>query len=74
MIKRTTRGAAPLVAAALAMFLSVPLMAQQAYPGRPTRLVLPLAARSATDIAFRVIAGEARILAATSTERSSAAP
>ena len=60
MMKRAKRAAAPLAAAALAIVLSFPVMAQQAWPGKPIRLVLPFAAGSATDIAFRVIADQAR--------------
>ena len=60
MMRRMKKWAMSLAAAALAMFLSVPVMAQQAYPSKPIRLVLPFAAGSATDIAFRVIADRAR--------------
>lgn len=60
MTNRMKREAATLAAAALAMFLSVPLMAQQAYPSKPIRLVLPFAAGSATDVSFRVIADQTR--------------
>jgi len=60
MMKRMHKGAVALAAAALAVFLSVPAMAQQAYPNKPIRVVLPFTAGSATDIAFRVIADQAR--------------
>jgi tripartite-type tricarboxylate transporter receptor subunit TctC len=60
MMKRIKRGVLPVAAAALAMFMSVPLMAQQAYPSKPIRLVLPFAAGSTTDINFRVVAEQAR--------------
>jgi len=60
MTNRMKRGAATLAAAALATFLSVPLMAQQAYPSKPIRLILPFAAGSATDIAFRIVADQTR--------------
>lgn len=59
-MQKMKRGTLSLAAAALAVLLSVPVMAQQAYPSKPIRLVLPFAAGSATDIAFRVIADRAR--------------
>ena len=59
-MKQMHKGVVSLAVAALAMFLSVPVMAQQSYPNKPIRVVLPFPAGSATDVAFRVIADQAR--------------
>ena len=59
-MKRIKRWAAPLAAAALAAALSVPVMAQQAWPSKPIRLVLPFPAGSISDVNFRVVADQAR--------------
>ena len=59
-MKRIKWWAVPLAAATLAVFLSAPVMAQQTWPSKPIRLVLPFAAGSATDISFRVIADQTR--------------
>jgi tripartite-type tricarboxylate transporter receptor subunit TctC len=60
MIRRMKKRALPFAAVALAMLLSVPSQAQQPWPNKPIRLVLPFAAGSATDIAFRVISDQTR--------------
>ena len=60
MMKRITRGALPFAAVALAMLVSVPAQAQQPYPNKPIRLILPFPAGSTSDVNFRIIADQAR--------------
>ena len=40
---------------ALALFVSSSAMAQSSYPDRPIRMIVPLAAASALDVAARVV-------------------
>jgi len=60
MIKQLTRGALPFAAIVLAMLVSVPAQAQQPYPNKPIRLILPFPAGSTSDVNFRIIADQAR--------------
>ena len=54
-LKPTRRGALKLASAASVAY-AVPLRAQGAYPNRPLRMIVPLAAASAVDVAARLIA------------------
>ncbi len=60
MIRRLSKAALPLAAIGLAMLVSGPGLAQQPYPNKPIRLVLPFPAGSTTDVNFRVIADQVR--------------
>jgi len=54
--KRRTRRDALALAGAASLGLALPLRAQGAYPNRPLRMIVPLAAASAVDVAARLIA------------------
>ena len=54
-IKSTRRGALK-VAGAAGLALALPARAQGAYPNRPLRMIVPLAAGSAVDVAARLLA------------------
>lgn len=60
MIRRMSKAALPFAAIGLAMLVSGPAQAQQPYPNKPIRLVLPFPAGSTTDVNFRVVADQAR--------------
>jgi tripartite-type tricarboxylate transporter receptor subunit TctC len=53
---RSTRRDALKLAGAASVAVAVPLRAQGAYPNRPLRMIVPLAAASAVDVAARLIA------------------
>ena len=40
---------------ALALFLNLPAIAQTTYPDRPIKMIVPLAAASAVDVAARIV-------------------
>src|SRR6202161_1746193 len=44
-----------LLAAALALLVGSPALAQSIYPDRPIRMIVPLAAASAVDVAARIV-------------------
>ena len=44
-----------LLVAALALLLSPSAKAQSAYPDRPIKMIVPLAAASAVDVAARIV-------------------
>jgi tripartite-type tricarboxylate transporter receptor subunit TctC len=56
MQQHTTRRGALKVASAASLAMALPLRAQGAYPNRPLRMIVPLAAASAVDVAARLIA------------------